>query len=68
MEDRYVDRGLSETEAATFLGLARQSLANMRCRRLGPPYYKLGARVIYRMADLEVFLVAHRITPGQEAP
>ncbi len=32
------------------------SLANHRCKRTGPRYYKAGKKVIYRPEDIESFL------------
>jgi len=55
--------GLNESEAAAFLGLARQSMANLRWRAAGPIYYKLGSRIVYKISDLEKYLAEHRIDP-----
>jgi hypothetical protein len=55
---------LDERKAAEFLGLAVQSLRNRRCKRLPPPYVKIGSRVLYLIVDLENFLQQHRIDPG----
>ena len=30
-----------------------QTLANWRSRRVGPPYIKLGRRVLYRLSEIE---------------
>jgi predicted DNA-binding transcriptional regulator AlpA len=54
---------VDEREAAKILGLARQSMANRRSKRLGPPYVKLGGRVVYLIADLQDFLKKNRIDP-----
>lgn len=54
---------LDERAAAQVLGLAVQSLRNRRCKRLGPPYVKIGGRVVYLLADLQDFLKKHRIDP-----
>jgi hypothetical protein len=58
---------VDERKAAEILGLARQSLANRRCKRLGPPYVKIGGRVLYLIDDLKDFLEKHRVNPEQEA-
>ena len=58
---------LDEKAAARFLGVAVQNLRNRRCKRVGPPYVKIGSRVTYLLRDLEDFQRAHRIDPeGQE--
>lgn len=53
----------NETEAALFLGVARQTMANWRSQRRGPAYLKLGRRVVYRLSDLEDFIQSCRIDP-----
>jgi hypothetical protein len=53
----------SVTEAARFLGLRPQTLYNKRCYGRGPVYYKIGRRVLYRLADLEKYLAEHRVDP-----
>jgi hypothetical protein len=58
---------LDERAAAKFLGLAVQSLRNRRCKRLAPPYVKIGSRVVYLLDDLKDFLKRHRIDPEREA-
>jgi len=32
------------------------SLANMRCQKRGPKFFKLGRKVVYRPEDIEAFL------------
>ena len=54
---------LNDVEAADFLGLAAQSLRNARSRREGPPYIKLGRRIVYKVSDLEEYIDKHRIVP-----
>jgi hypothetical protein len=63
MENVTVD----ERQAAKFLGIAVQSLRNRRCKRLGPPYHKIGSRVVYSLWDLDEFLKQHRIDPERAA-
>jgi hypothetical protein len=58
-----VNNTMNEHQAAEFLGIAVQSLRNRRCKRLAPPYVKVGTRIIYLKEDLEVFLKRHRIDP-----
>ena len=60
-------RRLSETEAALYLGVAKRTLQDWRCRKIGPAYSKLGAgmraRIVYDVADLDAFLAAGRVEP-----
>jgi hypothetical protein len=55
----------NETEAARFLGLKRQTLANWRGGVKGPKYVKLGGRILYKISDLEDFV--NRNTHDPEA-
>lgn len=57
------NRVLNVQQAAAYLGLAPQSLYNMRFRGVGPAYHKLGSRTVYRVSDLELYLAERRINP-----
>ena len=59
----FMDHVLNDVGAAAFLGLAVQSLRNIRSHREGPAYIKLGRRVVYKVSDLEEYLNRHRIDP-----
>ena len=43
------------------------TLANWRYERRGPAYMKVGKRVYYRGADLNDFLLKHRVDPAAAA-
>lgn len=43
----------------------RDKLAQWRHKDVGPAYYKLGRKVVYRGSDLNVWLDANRVDPGQ---
>ncbi|MGH3996745.1 MAG: helix-turn-helix domain-containing protein [Pseudonocardiaceae bacterium] len=51
---------LSSDEAAEYLGVSVKTVLGWRLRGGGPRATKLGRRVVYRIADLEEFLLAHR--------
>ena len=52
--------------AASYLGVKPQTLANWAVNRAQSlPYIKIGRRVMYRLADLEAFVMANR--HGSEA-
>lgn len=42
----------------------RDKLAQWRHKGIGPAYYKLGRKIIYRGADLNAWADAHRIEPA----
>lgn len=44
----------------------RDKLAQWRHKGVGPAYYKIGRKVIYRGTDLNDWLAARRIDPSQE--
>lgn len=47
-------------DAAAYVGLARQTLAEMRVSGESPPYHKVGRRVMYRKSDLDAWLAARK--------
>jgi Helix-turn-helix domain len=55
-EDSMKQVSVSPEQAAKLYGLNPGSLANMRCRKQGPRYYKVGKKILYRIDDLERFL------------
>ncbi len=55
---------LSTDEAAVFVGLNARTLANYRSSRVGPPYRKVGSRVLYRLDDLIAFVEAGLVEPA----
>jgi hypothetical protein len=59
-------RKLTEVEAGRYIGVASaRTLQDWRFRGVGPKYYKLGKRVIYDSADLDLFLAANMVDPGK---
>jgi hypothetical protein len=56
--------GLPSVAAAAYLGVARKTLSNWRALGEGPRYARLGksgARIVYRVSDLDQFLDEHMI-------
>ncbi len=49
-------------EAATYLGFAEQSLRKMRMDGDGPPFVRMGRKVVYRISDLDAWLEARVVT------
>lgn len=45
----------------------RAKLAQWRHKRIGPAYYRLGRKILYRGADLNAWAEENRIDPGREA-
>jgi len=64
--DEMAQRYLNTREAAKYLGISKQSLANDRCeRRWGLPYLRIGRKVLYDIEELDNFLRSRRIAPGE---
>jgi predicted DNA-binding transcriptional regulator AlpA len=71
-------RGLSESEAASYVGLSRSSLRQGRMdghrdnRLPPPPYVRLGRKILYLRDDLDRWLEQYRVEPaelyGREVP
>jgi len=67
MSNSIRTRGLSEAQAAHYLGVARSTLrqarttGNVRGRLATPPFIKAGKKVIYLIDDLDRWLEAHRV-------
>lgn len=59
---------VSTTEAAEIVGLAPATLETLRCRGGGPPYYKIGRRVVYRSADLRAWVDSKRVMNTAQVP
>ena len=49
-------RTVTPQMAAKIYGLDVGTLANDRCRKRGPRYFRCGRRVFYRVEDLEAWL------------
>jgi hypothetical protein len=58
---------LAAVDAARYLGLAVQTLAKLRLSGNGPPFAKLGRRVVYDPQDLEYWLSQRKRTSTSQA-
>jgi hypothetical protein len=48
-------RHLNQIELGRRWNLSPRTLENLRWKRKGPPYLKLGARIVYRLEDIEAY-------------
>ena len=55
---------LTSEESQDFLRVSQQTLANWRVQKIGPPYIKLGGKVLYRISDLEEWLDSRLVRPS----
>ncbi len=53
-------RVLNTTQAATYVGLSPSTMAKLRLSGNGPMYNKLGRRVGYTIAELDIWLALHQ--------
>jgi DNA-binding transcriptional MerR regulator len=53
---------LDEKATAERIGLSPKTLANWRSSGGGPPFYKLGGRVLYDPCDLDAWVASRRRT------
>ena len=57
-----IERGYFETRAAAaFVDLSAAYLRLLRARGEGPPYYRLGRRVVYKRGDLTAWVESFRV-------
>jgi hypothetical protein len=59
---------LASVPAAAYIGVARKTLSNWRALGEGPPYARLGksgGRIVYRVCDLDQFLLEHMVGGDQ---
>lgn len=47
---------LNDQELAERLGISRKTLQKWRSLGMGPAYLKLGAKVVYRVEDIEAYI------------
>jgi predicted DNA-binding transcriptional regulator AlpA len=58
---RSVPALLSVEQVAAYTGIAVGTLHGWRCRGCGPPWCKLGGKIVrYRLADLEAWIESGR--------
>jgi predicted DNA-binding transcriptional regulator AlpA len=58
---------LSRAEAAAFLGLRPQTLANLTWQNAGPPYVRLSSRCLrYDRDELIAWMKQREVRPGQK--
>lgn len=57
------DRYISDVEWERISGIKRQTSANRRHLGEGPPYYKIGRSVRYKLSEALAWLESHRVDP-----
>jgi len=61
MSETFNSKRLGNRQAAQYIGVAQQTLNNLRHLRRGPDYIKIGRKVLYDTKDLDRFLESNRV-------
>ncbi len=68
-QDRTNREVVDTAGAEAITGLSRATLASLRCRGGGPPFLKLGRRVVYPLSELRAWRDARLVrSTSQVAP
>ncbi|MEV5142047.1 helix-turn-helix domain-containing protein [Streptomyces syringium] len=59
---------LTTGEAAMYLGVAPSTLRTWRHRRLGPPSFCVGSKVVYRLTALDAYLADCEMSDSRSNP
>lgn len=57
---------ITPDQAAEKYGLNKGTLANLRSKKQGAPYLRIGRKVLYRVADLEKWLFSGSVKTVDE--
>jgi hypothetical protein len=57
---------LTPKDCENIYGLNPGTLANMRFHKIGPRYYKLGKKVLYRAEDIESWLARNVVLTNDD--
>jgi hypothetical protein len=55
MSEKLQKQALTATDVAALYGIAPGSLANLRCQKRGPKFFKIGRKVVYRPEDCDAY-------------
>jgi len=61
MKQGIQKKTITPKEASETYGFCEGTLANLRCKRLGPKYYRVGRKVLYRVEDLECWVMSNPV-------
>ncbi|MGB0660085.1 MAG: helix-turn-helix transcriptional regulator [Mangrovicoccus sp.] len=60
-----IERLLDRKEVETVFGISKRFLEMAVMRGDGPPFIRVGRRVLYRVADLKAWILEQRVDPSQ---
>lgn len=58
---------LNAEETGRHIGTAVQTLARWRCEGGGPPFFRVGRKIMYGLKDLTAWMNARRVSSTSEA-
>ena len=61
MEKKLQKKMLTPSEVEEMFSVPKGTLANWRCLKRGPRYYKVNTKVLYCLGDLESFFTCHPV-------
>ncbi|MCD7984832.1 MAG: helix-turn-helix domain-containing protein [Desulfovibrio sp.] len=67
MNHNHIQRRINTAEAAEYLGVRPGTMEVWRSLGKGPRYIKLGARVVYEIADLDAFAASRVVETSDTA-
>lgn len=59
---------LTTDEASVYLGVAASTLRTWRHRRVGPPSFRVGTKVVYRITALDAYLAECEMADSRSNP
>lgn len=57
---------VNDVRGAEFIDYSPKTLRNYRSSGKGPPYYKIGRKILYKREELLTWVEKHRIDPEVE--
>lgn len=62
MQHNINKKYVSPIEAQEIFGISEATLANWRCSKKGPNFYKIGGLVKYNIEEFEQWILEHQIS------
>ena len=61
-----MEKLLTSNQVAEMVGVIPNTVAIWRCEKKGPAYIKQGMMIRYRLSDVEKWIEARMVIPGQK--
>jgi len=66
--ERFRDDVASPREVAEALRVSEEALKQLRYRKRGPKYVKVGSKIFYRWSDVERYFDKNAVDPSEARP